>query len=1460
MVKQQYLKRLSLVLVTLLPLILIWGVAELYLYNHSRLEMREEISHELTNIRSRLEQNLYSNLLILNSLVAVVKTQPDINQQQFSELASHLDLSDGIVRNIAVAPGLVIQSIYPLQGNEAALGLDYRKNKAQWGAVKKAIETRQIQIAGPLELVQGGFGIIARKAVFMPDEAGGERLWGIISTVMDADELFRLSGMAASDLRFALAMRGVDGSGAQGKVFYGSPALFDEQAISVEVDLPVGKWLLAGASKSGSHDSIYDDWLLAIRLISLLALAFAIGFLWYKTRSDREKHQTSLALRESERRFQDLVENTHDWIWEVDANGVYRYVSPRVKDLLGYEVEEVLGKTPFDFMQPAEAERVGALFQAFAREKQPFNSLENSNRHKDGHEVVLDTSGTPILSAQGELLGYRGTDRDITDRKQMERKLEKEQIFNEKLVQAAGSVIIVLDHRGHIVKFNQAAENITGYRFAELKDKPIWQTLIPESVRDDVKQVFAQLTVGDIVSNHQNEWQMKDGSLRMFDWYNTVITDEQGNITHTLSHGYDITEKIEMQETLIQNNQRFYHMFELSPDPVWLIREGLFVDCNLAAVEMMGYASKQALLNKHPSELSPKYQPDGMLSRDKAEQMIEQAIKKGLNRFEWVHTKADGSEFYAEVTLSLILLNQQQVLYCSWQDISNRKGAELALKESEARFRSMFDSANIGILLADVETLQFVDANRAICQMLGFSKQELLQQSLGRLHTSAELPHALALFKQYSEGELHTVSEVQVKHKSGDELSMAINASVLSINGRPTVIGYFHDISRQKQDEKELETYRNELEQLVVNRTHELENAESIAHVGSWNLDIKADQLRWSKETYHIFGLSEDQPVSLQTVISCVHPDDRDMLLAAWNNALEGAPYHFLHRIIVNGKTRWVEEKAVINFDDDGNAVSASGTVQDITRQKEVNEQLEKARIKAESSARARSEFIANMSHEIRTPLNAVLGLARMGRHCDSTDKALRLFQRIDQSGNYLLSLINDILDFSRINADKIQLEKSPFDLRLMLDKTIEIIRHQAVDKGLELKLTVDDDLSQWVQGDSLRIKQILLNLLSNAIKFTEHGQVDLSVDQTEQGIRFVVADSGIGIDEEVLPTLFSAFTQADSSTTRKFGGTGLGLNISQNLVRLMGGEISASSQSGQGSEFTVVLPLQSAAAEPQSEAAITQDSCKRLAGLHILSAEDNEINRMVLEDLLLQLGATVEFAENGKLAVERVHDKGAQAFDLILMDIQMPEMDGHEATRRILEFAPELPIIGLTAHAFAEERERCYQSGMLAHITKPINQQQLCDAIVQALSANKDSIQRSASADKADSDAKPAVASSEDLIDWDKMYQRYQQREAFILKLLQTVLQNEQTTAERILGAIAQKDFAALRERAHALKGMAGNIFADALLQQAKQTENLSRQQDPAALDAAERLLHILAQVLRVLENKIESITLDLD
>ncbi len=1446
MFSQSSVSRAALAIIMVLPVFLIWGGAELYLNSHAQREQHEKIQNGLNNIRSRLEQNLYSNLLILNSLAAIVKTNPDIDQAQFSRLARHFKLTDGIVRNIGLAPDMVIRSIYPLAGNKAALGLNYRQHPEQWKAVEKAIQTRKIQIAGPLTLVQGGRGVIARLAVFIDAGKSGEKLWGIISSVMDVDKLFELSGITPASLPFKLAMRGLDGNGEQGAVFFGERALFDHSGNTVRVDLPGGSWLLAGAPRADAHQSVYTNWLYSIRLISLLALLFAFVIWRSKSRNDREKRASRRALRESERRFKDLVENTHDWIWEVDANGVYTYVSPRVEDLLGYTADQVLGKTPFDFMPPAEAARVGEIFRVFVEHKQAFDALENTNLHRNGEAVVLETSGTPIISEQGELLGYRGTDRDITGRKVMERKLKKEQIFNHQLVQAAGSIIVVMDRSGCIVRFNRAAEKITGYTFAELENRPIWETLIPYDVREQVKAVFEHLKAGDIVAHYQNEWRMKDGSHRLFDWFNTILSEEDGRVSHILSHGYDITEQKRLEQELIQNNQRFYNMFELSPDPVWIIHDGQFVDCNLAAVEKMGFGDKQGLLNRHPSELSPEFQPDGEASKDKAQKMIEQAMKEGLHRFEWVHQRADGSTFYAEVTLSLILLGQKEVLYCSFQDISERKRSEQALIESELRFRTMFDNASVGILLADIENMQLIDANERICSMLEYSKQALLQLRIEQLHPQHELQKVRELFQGDSRKKVQTVNELQMLNKSGQAISMAVNASVLTLQGRPVLIGYFIDISLQKQHEKELAQYHNQLEALVTNRTRELENAEAIAHVGSWNINFQQDQLNWSSETYRIFGMTDKSPVSMDVLIERVYPQDRQKLLQAWSRALQGERYDFTHRIIVDGRIRWVQERAKIKFDHQGQPVYANGTVQDITHQIETNEALQRAREQAESSARARSEFIANMSHEIRTPLNAVLGLSRMGGHCASADEAQKLFRRIDESGQYLLSLINDILDFSRIEADRLQLEQRAFDLHRSIDRVIGIMRPQARSKGLQLTLKRPEELQQWVQGDALRCEQILINLLSNAIKFTEQGEVELSVRDTPAGIRFDVRDSGIGIADDVLPTLFSAFTQADSSTTREYGGTGLGLSISYNLAQLMGGSLKAISTPGKGSTFTLVLPLPATRAG-QAREGDDENRCAALKGLHILSAEDNEVNRMVLEDLLVQHGATVEFAENGQIAVDKVLQQNGDVYDLVLMDIQMPVMDGHQAARKILSIEPEMPIIGLTAHAFVEERLRCHESGMIAHVSKPIDEAQLCESIALALKLpQRDSTATSTTVEKEESALESQSADA--LIDWSALAQRYPNRQSFIDKLLKTVSLNEVDTAANIRLALEQKNYPELRERAHALKGMAGNIFAHSLMQQAKQVEQLSKQEDAAALTEARKLAQMLENVLQQL------------
>jgi PAS domain S-box-containing protein len=381
----------------------------------------------------------------------------------------------------------------------------------------------------------------------------------------------------------------------------------------------------------------------------------------------------------------------------------------------------------------------------------------------------------------------------------------------------------------------------------------------------------------------------------------------------------------------------------------------------------------------------------------------------------------------------------------------------------------------------------------------------------------------------------------------------------------------------------------------------------------------------------------------------------------------------------------------------------------DMSQQRAAERAREKALIAAEDLARVRSEFLANMSHEIRTPLNGVLGFAEIGfRNAHNSEKAQSSFAKIKASGHRLLGVINDILDFSKVEAGKLNIEKTDVLLREVIDHAVELVSDRASAKRLELRVELAPDLPKACISDSLRLGQILLNLLSNAIKFTEKGSVTLSVSRQADKLVFKITDTGIGIAEDQLDLLFNPFQQADGSTTRKFGGTGLGLAISKRLLELMEGNISVESRPGAGSSFEFRLPYVESAT-PMPEAKPDQiDVAQPLAGLSILVAEDDVINQMVLEEHLIHDGARLVLVGNGREAVERVMRDGSAAYDVVLMDIQMPEMDGYEATRQILALAPNLPIIGQTAHALNEEREKCLAAGMVGHIAKPIDPERL--------------------------------------------------------------------------------------------------------------------------------------------------------
>ena len=388
-------------------------------------------------------------------------------------------------------------------------------------------------------------------------------------------------------------------------------------------------------------------------------------------------------------------------------------------------------------------------------------------------------------------------------------------------------------------------------------------------------------------------------------------------------------------------------------------------------------------------------------------------------------------------------------------------------------------------------------------------------------------------------------------------------------------------------------------------------------------------------------------------------------------------------------------------------------------RVSERTSQLEIARNEAERLAGVKSEFLANMSHEIRTPLNAVLGLTQVAKKDDDLGLVKKRLDQILDSGRLLLSIINDVLDFSKIEAGKLFTETEAFSRKRLIEHIHALTGGHANDKGIVFRIEQAPGLPDWIEGDQLRILQILGNLLSNSIKFTERGEVVLRIEQTGGMWIFRVTDHGIGMTSEQVSRLFSPFEQADSSTTRKYGGTGLGLSISKRLVDLMGGSIAVNSELGVGSCFEVRLPLKEITAPADADATgesalVNPAATPRLSGIRILAAEDNPVNQLVLEEMLTPEGAGLTCVENGRQVLEMLQQTGDAAWDLVFTDIQMPDMDGHQLAQHLSTRYPTLPVVGLTAHATAEERQRCLDNGMVSHVAKPIELEVLVTTVQQ--------------------------------------------------------------------------------------------------------------------------------------------------
>lgn len=673
--------------------------------------------------------------------------------------------------------------------------------------------------------------------------------------------------------------------------------------------------------------------------------------------------------------------------------------------------------------------------------------------------------------------------------------------------------------------------------------------------------------------NGSTIWTVTSG--RILEW------DSEGNPVQMGGGIIDITRRKQTEEHLEV-------IFEYSTDAHLLFGKKGIIDCNRAALELLGFESKEALLemNPHPAVFSPKYQPDGRLSMEKAAEMDRLAYEKGLHRFEWLHKRITGEEIMVEVTLNPVFINDERVLLVVWHDITEQKLGENKLRRSE----------------------------------------------------------------------------------------------------------------------------------IMLNETQQL------THSGSWEQDLVTGRNYWSIEACNIFGLEpRDEGPQTAEFDSMIHPDDREFYLNAIRDALrEGKTSSLDVRIILkDGTIKHIHAIGKPQHNEQGRVVKLHGAIMDITEWKDAKEALIRAKVQAEQAAIAKSQFLSTMSHEIRTPMNAVIGFTHLLMQ-DPREDQKEYLKTLKFSAENLLVLINDILDFSKIEAGKIEFEEVEFSVRDLISNIKQATTQKASEKNIQLKLMIDDDIPEIVTGDPVRLGQILTNLVSNAVKFTTKGKVTIcttliSNNSSKTTINFEVKDTGIGIPKEKQESIFESFTQASSDTTRKYGGTGLGLTITRRLLELQGSEIRLKSVEGEGSVFSFDLSFGSSTRKISKSKTFHKMFKESLKGTRVLIAEDNQINVVLAKEFFRRWDVDCDVAENGIIALQLVKTND---YDLILMDLQMPEMDGYETTEQIRKLNgtryKELPIIALTASAMLNIQDKAFIIGMNDYISKPFNPDELYSKIKQ--------------------------------------------------------------------------------------------------------------------------------------------------
>ena len=1032
---------------------------------------------------------------------------------------------------------------------------------------------------------------------------------------------------------------------------------------------------------------------------------------------------------------------------------------------------------------------------------------------------------------------------DINEQKSMENSLRQshelleqrveertEQLLNSeekyrRITENMGDIVIELDAQGFIKYISPSNLKLFGKKSESRIGRSVFEDIHPED-RDRVVAQYMEGIRTKKGSEADYRCRHADGHYIWIRSLGRGLYDDAGEFSSAIITSRNITEHklAESQreaalELLKKSEANYKQLFDNSPAGIYQIdfKTGKFLKANAIICEYFS-CSQEEITSRSPNDI---------LTNESKQLFLERAKKR-----------ARGEKITENIEFDILDKNGQRrwlqlnnkYIYDSGEivgsdvvahDITERKRIEDALRESEEKHRILLAESPDPIFSFTPEG-KYEYANQALAKGIGKQLKDIIGKTIWDIFPKEEADIRFAALNQVFSTGKEKVIEGRVPHEDGEPYYMTTITPIKNTKGEiRTAICSSKDITYRKQAEDWLWESQQQL-QVLVDTLYDM----------VWEIDTQGYYTYISPRSKDILGYDPEEILG-KTPFEIMPTEEAQRVFEIFKPLIvERKPVINLENICIHkdGHLVVMETSALPFYDSKGEFKGYRGTDRNITERKQheeemilMNRQMEAAMIKANEATLVKSRFLATMSHEIRTPLSGLIGMTGLLLDTPLSDKQRRYAEKISTSGETLLAVLNDILDYSKIEAGKITYERIPFSVERLIDKAVNIFKPKAKEKRISLLCTIDPELPDAYLGSPHHVTQIISNLIGNAVKFTTEGEIEIAVKVRQKNVdvaelEISVRDTGIGMTEQEISGLFIAFSQTDASTTRRFGGTGLGLAISKQLIEYMGGTIRVESTPGKGSIFTIVLSFpiatQDIVADLPLRAAIPRAI---FTGVRALVAEDHEINKEILVELLHQAGIDADIAKNGRDAVEKVR---AQDYDIIFMDIEMPEMDGLTASREIRNLGKKgvdiLPILAMTAHALTGDSKKSLDAGMSGHLTKPISLDALGAALRQWLPPEKYAVK------EPDLVLKPdlMITSSSQHLDVEDGLGRLGGNSELYLKLLRNFIAGYGELPEQLLQDLRMERREDAVHRIHAIRGIAGNLGGKELAAAAAELE----------------------------------------